>query len=1237
MTTTRDQLHPVVKFLHETARVRCFDVEDQAQSALKPEDRASSPDGATPVAAAAAAAAPQRPSELLTDKERRSLEEDSEAAAHAMKEALAQLQARQDQRHDSSPVSVADEPGGDEDEICSSDEDAFCGALGQVPIFGKKQGRTRNILAAASALSRVDSKGGEANAPMGVSTEQAEASRKLLEEVSELEGQRNLAQEAGDEEDGDEIAAELRKHGSVWKQGLEDDRAHYAPPTPLPFFKKQHERRTILQQLSLHREGDYDDADACNVYVGFDKMSSIIKGLLRQDRRSLLAYFTTKYDLGGLQDVSTLHVHGTLRRSLIPYLWPGRECHYWQMASNEAAAAASDEASEAAFWGSGILPVITNEEEERAALRFLMDFKLLASRQKYNDYLIWDLTAPHMQEIVDERATLAETCPLWMSLAAPQFPHAFVTGLASRLLQLHDDGEISSHAAQLFKQGTKVQLVSSTSPLRATITIRTSHGSGMQLARAAVRRHLRLFPGLVAQLELREMPELDRSKYHEPVSILLASSTLYDRYEGHLQARSRERVAAALANKAGILAVLRKAEMEHLRHEELRQDDSTKHIVEERKRFLGFEVRKRHAPPPHVHAHGDIIAIHDSVALVANEYCRLGQLAYYEIEILEMGKGGFLACGFVSKDFEPGSGGNQLGHCRHSWCVDSGGNRSHASVTLAFGKPWRVGSVIGIACDLQVGLLHISVNGVFSPPASALALMPPGLYPAFSAKGPVKVKYKLKLPFRYPPPSISVEEEDHDTEVHKPTYCSIWECRMKAAEVSGESDQAKELRANANRKRVAIDVLQAIERLVPRHEQCTIEVTFPDARFKASARIIVVIVDSEIALTREDFHHAIYTTMGPIAGWNRHKYREKFQSYVDRLMPVRELLVTAKQANPDTIILPILMPGWDAHQDMTWWPEGIADLKSHPLAIELLPDEDSWLDALQDELLPKLSKHLADWRGVESSIPRAIVCPSCLASGSAAPHCFDSDECRKQLKLARPGNVLSHLGEQRCPDCTRARREPSFLQLVKPLVYVSCCMQSVDHAASKRLVEAVYDSIETFFETVCFPPVASHSRKPHLPQTDLELLPELQCRMLQSCCVLVCLSDSYPMSSSQLRILRQAILARKSIIPVLLPAVGEHRAGAEQAAYSSPAVSARASAKWRRRPALNRLYEAGAADFATSLYGGQKVDGDALEEEFFRRLVPVLFENPLPDIEEASLDPLTLAGILARVIESMHT
>jgi len=66
--------------------------------------------------------------------------------------------------------------------------------------------------------------------------------------------------------------------------------------------------------------------------------------------------------------------------------------------------------------------------------------------------------------------------------------------------------------------------------------------------------------------------------------------------------------------------------------------------------------------------------------------------------------------------------------------------------------------VLGLACDLKIGLLRISVNNSFSDPngiASTLPLSPPGLSPALKGSS-AKVRF---VPFMHPPPFIAREEE----------------------------------------------------------------------------------------------------------------------------------------------------------------------------------------------------------------------------------------------------------------------------------------------------------------------------------------------------------------------------------------------------------------------------------------------------------------------------------------------
>lgn len=866
-----------------------------------------------------------------------------------------------------------------------------------------------------------------------------------------------------------------------------------------------------------------------------------------------------------------------------------------------------------------------------------------------------------MQNVIDAGAVIEKNCPLWMAISAPKFPCAFFSGLAIRLLQHHEEGDISYCAAQFFKNGTKVVVQGHCSPSTEStcsgnllessqfsqLTIRSSHTSGLESARRALERHLKIYPGLAAHIEMHQMCETVIQEWHEPVSVLVASNTLFNRYESNRDARSRASVAAALSNKASLLTILHKAEMENLRSEELRRGRGVNpRVSDAQSRFLGFEARGKHGiVHVHVNPAKKTIDIHDDMSIfVANEFFRLGELGYFEIEIEEIhAERWALECAFVTREFSSVGHRNRLGDCQHSWCVDNRVHKAHDGSRTVFGKPWKAGDVIGLACDLQVGLVRVAVNGDFAAPngiAFAVSLVSPGLYPAFSANS-VKVRYNLNPPFLHPAPLIPFEEEDGETEMVRQSYVSLWESRVKAADIWEESEKVQSAKDAANRAMNAIEIMQMIERLCPREH--SLEVTFPDSRFKTPARILVVIVDSDVAKARDDYQKDIEDMMGPKQGWDRHKYEARFQSYRKRLMPLRSLLVDVKRKSPDCVLLPILMPGWDSKGNLDWWPEGIVDLKKHPLAIELLPDKDSWLDAIQDGLVPNLIKCLSEWRGEESAVPRAICCKGCLAAGSTAPYCFDSDTLYRQLrrKLSKPSPSYDQ-GEEKCPDCANARRVPSSMEIVKPLLYISYCHGSTAHVPTKRVIEAVYQSVEAFFECVCFPSFAIGSQKPIQTQAG-DIMKERLRRMRDSCCVIACLDDRYLSLENCVSEFREAIAQRKPIIPVLLPltrtleesAVQEsstHLPAAPSEGDSACLPGVNASAETWRQSFLERLYVAVAAGT-----GGEDImDPQIPREEFFRRFAPVALETSAPGSEAATADLQGSARILAQVLANLH-
>ena len=87
--------------------------------------------------------------------------------------------------------------------------------------------------------------------------------------------------------------------------------------------------------------------------------------------------------------------------------------------------------------------------------------------------------------------------------------------------------------------------------------------------------------------------------------------------------------------------------------------------------------------------------------------CPFGAKAYYELEILEIDVEPLY--GFATEDFSPTAFPRGVGRDQRygqSWSFDS----DTATVDIA----WKAGDVIGLACDLHMMQIKMSINGYFS-------------------------------------------------------------------------------------------------------------------------------------------------------------------------------------------------------------------------------------------------------------------------------------------------------------------------------------------------------------------------------------------------------------------------------------------------------------------------------------------------------------------------------------------
>ena len=153
-------------------------------------------------------------------------------------------------------------------------------------------------------------------------------------------------------------------------------------------------------------------------------------------------------------------------------------------------------------------------------------------------------------------------------------------------------------------------------------------------------------------------------------------------------------------------------------------------------------------------------------SLRSTHACPPGAKGYFEVEILRLDD-----CpqyGFATASFEcvRGASSNGVGDDEHSWAVDGARNRKWHNGNESYECTWKVGDVVGLACDLDAMQMLVSVNGSFEPPDGLIFDLSPdavhqGLFPALSGSSG-KVCCNLgEVPFKHAPPSADFKAFVH--------------------------------------------------------------------------------------------------------------------------------------------------------------------------------------------------------------------------------------------------------------------------------------------------------------------------------------------------------------------------------------------------------------------------------------------------------------------------------------------
>jgi len=82
------------------------------------------------------------------------------------------------------------------------------------------------------------------------------------------------------------------------------------------------------------------------------------------------------------------------------------------------------------------------------------------------------------------------------------------------------------------------------------------------------------------------------------------------------------------------LAILQQAETCYLNNSEVGEGRQNSRVLEAINRFLGFGKFRGNPGSVHIDVLQSVVELKGSSTVVANECCRIGDLAYHEIEIL---------------------------------------------------------------------------------------------------------------------------------------------------------------------------------------------------------------------------------------------------------------------------------------------------------------------------------------------------------------------------------------------------------------------------------------------------------------------------------------------------------------------------------------------------------------------------------------------------------------------------
>ena len=160
------------------------------------------------------------------------------------------------------------------------------------------------------------------------------------------------------------------------------------------------------------------------VFISFNWMVNVMKGLIRYDHQALLEYFVKERNRQMLHSLNLLHVHGILQPEIISYLWPASQQHvqsfeYWKFIR-------SDSDREKELWP---IDIISDQADLDCAIALLQGFGLV-SKNLGASYIVPGVL--RYTQFLSEVNCEIDICPYRLKFRASTIPQGAFDSLVVR-------------------------------------------------------------------------------------------------------------------------------------------------------------------------------------------------------------------------------------------------------------------------------------------------------------------------------------------------------------------------------------------------------------------------------------------------------------------------------------------------------------------------------------------------------------------------------------------------------------------------------------------------------------------------------------------------------------------------------------------------------------------------------------------------------------------------------------